>query len=87
MRVFQAMDELDIPNRVTDPVTGGEIWFMASRKLSRKELHSFLRSYLRDGHAHPGRGEVAKVEILVENSAFIFHDTPPGGRWRSEGLR
>lgn len=75
------MDGLDIPNRVTDPVMGGEIRFMASRKLSRKELHSYLRSYLHDGHAFPGRGEVVTVEILVESSAFVFHDPTPGRRW------
>jgi hypothetical protein len=71
----------DILNRVTDPVMGGEIRFMASRKLSRKELHSYLRSYLRDGHVFPNRGEVVTVEVLVDSSAFIFHDPTPGRRW------
>ena len=64
------MFKLSVPNRVSDPATGGVICFMAGRKLSPQEINSFLSAYLRNGNTFPSPGTEVITEILVDDCSF-----------------
>ena len=72
------MFKLSVPNRVSDPATGGVICFMAGRKLSPQEIKSYLSAYLRNGNTFPPPGNEVTTEVLVDDCSFDTAFLPSG---------
>ncbi|MDB6110948.1 MAG: hypothetical protein JWR69_2698 [Pedosphaera sp.] len=56
------MEKPTVPNKVIDPDTRGELWFMAHETLSDSQVLLLLKIYLRMGRKFPGDGQVVKVD-------------------------